>query len=46
MRKNEHKKNRPAAANNRTVDSENGITKAYSVYHQFCKNARVGGEKF
>lgn len=46
MRKNEHKKNRPAAANNRTVDSESGIMKAYSVYHQFRKNARVGGEKF
>nr|DAP74946.1 MAG TPA: hypothetical protein [Bacteriophage sp.] len=27
MWKNEHKKNRPAAANNRTVDSENGITR-------------------
>ena len=44
MRRN--KKNRPAAANNRTVATlRNRIMKASLVYHQFSQNARAGGEK-
>lgn len=46
MRKNEHKKNRPAAANNRTANPKKGLIKAVLVYHCFSQNARVGGENF
>nr|DAJ87696.1 MAG TPA: hypothetical protein [Caudoviricetes sp.] len=43
-----NKKNRPAAANNRTIRAilHDRIMKAYLVYHQFSQNARAGGEKY